>query len=136
MAKRFWEKGIAFECQGTGMCCTSRGSYGYVYLTMEDRRRLARHLKLSTSAFTRRYCKNTDAFFHLKNPKDPCPFLEDRSCTIYQARPIQCKTWPFWPENMNVRTWNQEIKTFCPGIGKGRVYSKQEILELLKQYPI
>jgi Fe-S-cluster containining protein len=136
MTRRFWEEGIRFECQGTGKCCTSRDSYGYVYLTLEDRRRLSKHLGISTSAFTRRYCNKTNGYFHLKYPQEPCQFLQDKSCTIYEARPVQCRTWPFWPENMNARTWNREVKAFCPGIGKGRLFSKEEIQELLKRDPI
>lgn len=135
MKPKFWEKGIRFECQGTGKCCTSHGSFGYVYLTLEDRRRFAQHLKLSTLSFTRKYCKNTDGHFHLKETTGPCPFLKNTSCSVYHARPAQCRTWPFWPENMNPRTWNHEIKTFCPGIGKGKLYSKEQIQTLMNQDP-
>ncbi|MCM2279421.1 MAG: YkgJ family cysteine cluster protein [Oligoflexia bacterium] len=136
MAKPFWEKGIRFECQGTGRCCTSRGSYGYVYLTLEDRRRLARLLKLATSAFTRRYCRKTDGYFHLSDFRGPCQFLRERSCSVYEARPVQCRTWPFWPENMNARSWKREVVAFCPGVGKGRLFSKAEIQERLDQDPV
>lgn len=134
--KKFWEDGIRFECQGTGRCCLSRGTYGYVYLHLKDRQRLAKHLKLSTSEFTRKYCKNTDGHFHLRDFKGPCQFLQGKACSIYEARPDQCRTWPFWPENMNARTWNTEVKTFCPGVGKGRLYSAEEIQELLKLDPV
>lgn len=133
MPKKFWEEGIRFECQGTGRCCLSRGSYGYVYLTLADRRRLARHLELTTQAFTRRYCKNTDGHFHLRDHTGPCQFLKGKGCSVYEARPTQCRTWPFWPENMNARTWNNEVKKYCPGVGKGRLYSAVEIKKLLKQ---
>jgi uncharacterized protein len=135
MAEKFWEKGIRFECQGTGRCCTSRGSYGYVYLTLEDRRRLAGHFALSTSVFTRRYCDKTDGHFHLKDFRETCRFLNGKSCSIYEARPTQCRTWPFWPENMNSRTWSSEIKTFCPGVDRGRLYTKEEIKTILAQDP-
>lgn len=137
MTKPFWENGIRFECKGTGNCCTSRGAYGYVYFTIEDRRRAAKHLGISTVSFTRKFCKKSrEGYFHLKDYRGPCTFLSGKSCVIYKARPIQCRTWPFWPENMNARTWNREIKTFCPGIGRGRLYTKEEIQELVKQDPI
>jgi Fe-S-cluster containining protein len=136
MRKTFWEDGIQFECQGTGRCCTSRGSYGYVYFSLNDRKRMARFLGISTLSFTRKYCKKTNGYFHLKNYKGPCEFLDGKSCSIYEGRPAQCRTWPFWPENMNARTWNREIKSFCPGVGKGRVFTKDEIKELLKLDPI
>lgn len=128
----FWEKGIRFECQGSGKCCTSRGSYGYVYLTIHDRRRLARHLKMPTSSFTRRYCAKTAGHFHLKHPERDCLFLEGTRCGLYEARPEQCRTWPFWPENMNPRVWNRDVAAFCPGIGKGRRYTADEIRAVLQ----
>ena len=136
MSKKFWENGIRFECQGTGRCCTSRGSYGYVYFTLSDRRRLAKYLGISTISFTKKYCKKTDGYFHLRDYEGPCEFLKGKACSVYEGRPTQCRTWPFWPENMNAQTWNCEIKSFCPGIGKGRLYTKDEIKTRLKLDPI
>jgi Fe-S-cluster containining protein len=125
--KPFWSEGIRFQCQGTGRCCVSRGGYGYVYLNLEDRRRFAKYFKISTAAFTKKFCTKTDGWFHLKDFTNACQFLKGTSCKVYRARPNQCRTWPFWPENMNARTWSKEVKTYCPGIGKGRLYSPKEI---------
>ena len=134
--KKFWKDGIRFECQGTGRCCTSRGSYGYVYLTLEDRKRLATHLNLSTQAFTRRYCSKAGGHYHLKDFRDDCQFLEGKGCSVYEARPAQCRTWPFWPENMNAKSWAREVVSFCPGVGKGKLYLESEIKALLAQDPV
>lgn len=133
MPKPFWSQGIRFECQETGRCCTSRGEYGYIYLNLPDRRRLAAHLGLDTLRFTRLYCEKTDGHFHLKAPERDCPFLDGKRCSVYEGRPAQCRTWPFWPENMKSRVWRDDIVTFCPGIGKGRLYSAGEIRKLLEQ---
>ena len=35
------EKGIRFECQGSGNCCVSRGTYGFVYLSKKDIKKLS-----------------------------------------------------------------------------------------------
>ena len=35
-----------------------------------------------------------------------CVFLKEdpergrKTCSIYPVRPLQCRTWPFWPENL------------------------------------
>ncbi|MGK5090011.1 YkgJ family cysteine cluster protein [Bdellovibrionota bacterium FG-2] len=136
MTKPFWSDGIRFQCQGTGRCCTARDTYGYVYLTLADRRRLAKHLKLATGAFTRKFCQKTNGHFHLKDFKRNCDFMKGTGCSVYEARPTQCRTWPFWPENMNARAWHRDVVAFCPGVGKGRLYSKTEIQALLKQDPV
>lgn len=132
----FWHEGLRFECQGSGQCCVSRGDYGYVYLTLKDRKLLAKHHKISTSEFTKRYCEKTDGYWHLTNPKAACQFLKVKRCTVYKSRPTQCRTWPFWPENMKAKVWQNDIAVNCPGVGQGRLYSKKEIQELLKKDPV
>ena len=129
------EKGIRFECQGSGNCCVSRGSYGFVYLSKKDIKKLSDRIKITKYEFLKDYCDKTDGYVHLKELKEnkgDCIFLVNKKCSVYKSRPIQCRTWPFWPENMNTKTWNNEISKNCPGVGKGKVISKEKILEQIK----
>lgn len=127
-AQKWWKDGVRFECQGSGRCCVSRGEFGFVYMTIEDRRRAAASLKITTAQFTRRFCAKTDGFFHLKDAAGPeCIFLEKNRCGIYEGRPTQCRTWPFWPEVMTPKAWKTEVAAYCPGVGKGRVWSREEV---------
>lgn len=139
--KPFYAAGIRFECQGSGKCCTSRGQYGFVYLTLKDQKRFAQYFKLTLAEFRKKYCgqKNGDVF--LLNPSDlgmknhkeeDCIFLKNNQCSVYEARPEHCRTWPFWPENMSPKAWNKEVASFCPGVGKGRLYTEAEIKEILE----
>lgn len=132
MAKKpFYAEGLRFECQGSGKCCTSRGEYGYVYLTPYDRRRMAKVLGLPTREFTKQFCAKTEGHLHLKNPDRACQFLEGKRCGIYAGRPGQCRTWPFWPENLvNARAWTKEVASYCPGVGKGKLYTAREIRKI------
>ena len=124
----FHAKGLRFECTGCGECCRARnGKPSWVYVTLEERRRLARHLKLRTSTFTRRYCQKTLGFHHLRNPSADCLFLDGARCTVYAARPGQCRTFPFWRENMSEHVWNGKLSRECEGIGRGRTWSLKEI---------
>ena len=131
--KRFYKDGIRFRCQGEGACCISRGKYGYVYLSFGDRKRLAAHLGLSTTAFTAKYTVKEDGFYQLKYDDKDCPFLKEQRCEVYAARPWQCRTWPFWPENMDSGVWEREVAAYCPGVGKGRLYTAEEIEDILKK---
>jgi len=124
-------KGIHFECQGCGCCCRNRGKYNYVYVSLPERRRLARHFRLSTRAFTIRYCDKTDGFFHLRNPEKDCLFLKGNRCRVYRTRPEQCRTWPFWIENMIEKVWFRDILKDCPGIGTGPLWGAKQIEERL-----
>lgn len=130
--KVWWSDGVRFECQGSGKCCVSRGEYGYVYLTLLDRKRLASFLNIPTRDFTRKYCHQHEGWFYLKDQGEQCRFLKNRRCTIYEARPTQCRTWPFWPENMKAKAWKIEVENYCPGVGKGKLFSANEIRKLLK----
>lgn len=125
--KKLYANGIRFECTGCGECCKSRGRYGYIYVILEERQQLARHLGLTTAAFTRKHCEKTDGLFHLKNPSKDCQFLDGVRCSVYSARPEQCRTWPFWPENMSAKVWKLEVMRDCEGIGIGRVHTPAEI---------
>ncbi|MBL7544755.1 MAG: YkgJ family cysteine cluster protein [Bdellovibrionaceae bacterium] len=127
--------GLRFQCQGSGKCCTSHGEYGFVFLTLEDRRRFAKYLDISTRKFTSQYCEQRSGVWHLKeDPKNPdCMFLKNKKCSVYEARPIQCRTWPFWPEVLNAKAWKKDVVSFCPGIGKGKLYSAAEIKSIAQQ---
>lgn len=134
--KPFYHEGIRFECQGSGKCCTSRGTYGYVYLTELDQKRFAEFFNLSLAQFLKQYCGKKDGNVFLLDPAQAngdCMFLEGGNrCSAYEARPEQCRTWPFWPENMKAKTWRREIEAYCPGVGKGRLHSREEIEAILK----
>jgi Fe-S-cluster containining protein len=128
---KFLADGVRFQCQGSGQCCTSHGEFGFVFVTLSDRQNLAKLLKISTSKFTKTYCEKQNGFFHLiERPDNPdCLFLKNKKCTVYHARPTQCRTWPFWPEIMNPKAWKKEIVNFCPGADKGKVWSYAKIEE-------
>ena len=131
----FYEKGLRFECTGCGACCKTHGDYAYVYLNDKDQTAAASLLKLKLVDFLNAHCR-TDANgnVHLTMVEGNCNFLdgEDR-CRIYAVRPMQCRTWPFWTENLIEEEWNGPVTQCCPGIGKGRLYSKEEIERIAKE---
>lgn len=95
---------------------------------------MAKALGMTTSAFTRKHCLVTDGLYRLKDgANEACAFLKDKRCSVYQGRPTQCRTWPFWPEIMNAKSWKTDVANFCPGVGKGRVHSKEEIQAVLEE---
>jgi len=50
-----------------------------------------------------------------------------RKCRVYQVRPRQCRTWPFWESNLRTpEMWAQTCQV-CPGSGTGRLYQLEEI---------
>jgi hypothetical protein len=129
---KWWHKGIRFSCQGDGLCCKSRGEYNYVYLNADDRKRLAKHINITVTQLCKKYLSRHHGFYYIKDPNKDCIFIKDNKCSIYEARPIQCSTWPFWHENLNPKIWHKDVKNACPGIGKGKLHTKEEIEKVLK----
>ena len=86
---------------------------------------------MSTTEFTATFTRKADGLYELNYTGKDCPFLQDHRCQVYEARPWQCRTWPFWPENMNSVVWEKEVASWCPGAGKGRLYTAEEIADIL-----
>ena len=131
--KRFYEAGIRFGCQGDGKCCRNHGRHTFVYLSFSDRKRLAAHLKMTTQEFTKAYTRASGGLVHLKDEEHECPFFREDRCAAHEARPWQCRTWPFWPENMHPKVWERDVASFCPGVGSGKLYTAEEIVVILEK---
>jgi Fe-S-cluster containining protein len=129
-------RGLRFECQpDCGQCCTADVREGNVFLEPDDVVRLAEALALSARAFARRYTSSEYGELVLvMDDGGNCQFLKDGRCGVHEARPLQCRTYPFLPEDgftpaESAYTWRRE-KKFCPGIGKGRLYRRDEIINI------
>ena len=118
--------GLRFECTGCGDCCRKPGP---VFFPGPELERAAQALELSLREFRRRYrVTRVDGVTAIDPGNVPCPFLlEDGRCRIYEARPTQCRTFPFWPEvAITERSWRKAAKD-CEGIGRGPVHPPQVI---------
>jgi Fe-S-cluster containining protein len=131
----FYADGLQFSCQPECRYCCGVEP-GYVFLTPDDIDRLVTFLHLDIASFLQQYCRKVPmGSFHyislIETAQHDCIFLGEHGCTVYEGRPIQCATYPFWNTVLeNRQTWEQEA-TWCPGIGKGRLYSRDEIDQLL-----
>lgn len=108
------------ECDGR--CC--RGSDGYVWLTMEELEALAADRKMDLESFTNLYIRTADGKLALQqrkiNGEYLCCFFDPfkECCTVYDYRPRQCRTYPFWEDFQDdFRTLLRE----CPGVTPGEL---------------
>lgn len=110
-----------FECQsGCVNCCARPGD---VFLTAEDHSRIADYLSLGEAEFSDRYCAPEDEQgLRLSNPSQTsCHFLEESGCRIHEVKPLQCRTFPFWPETVGTRKAWKGLSGYCPGVGVGQI---------------
>lgn len=130
--KPWYAEGLCFSCTGCGGCCT--GAPGFVWITEEEIQAMAEFLNLSSLEFMRRYVRLVNGRYSLTERRVTydCVFLEDgKRCKIYSVRPVQCRTFPFWPENLaSPEAW-QAAKAHCEGIHEQA--SRVELEEIEKQ---
>ena len=128
--KPWYSKGLCFTCTSCGDCC--RHHEGYVWVDPPTIRRIADYLKMDQTDFTQKYVRKVDNELSLvEKPNLDCIFWEG-GCTIYPVRPMQCRTFPFWSENIESEEAWQEENDCCPGMGQGRLYSQEEIETLAR----
>ena len=135
--KDFYKEGLKFTCKQCSMCCGH--SPGFVYLSKIDLDKLCNFLKMSGKDFAKKYCRWAGYYegkevLALKEMKNYNCILWNNGCSAYEARPVQCATWPFWTWMIeNKDSWNECAKD-CQGMNKGRLWSKEEIEENSKKY--
>jgi uncharacterized protein len=112
----WFSEGLRFQCTGCGKCCT--GSPGYVYLSEQDLYRLADHFQLSPHDFAKKYVRKIEDQYALldRQGSNDCIFLKENRCSVYEARPAQCKTFPWWIYHLREpRDWD-DAAARCEGI--------------------
>ena len=100
-----------------GKCC--RGFGGYVWISMEELEEMAGTRKMDVALFSKRYVRQAEGRMSLQecviNGEHFCCFFDfiDCKCTIYQSRPKQCRTFPFWNQ---FKKEPKELFVECPGV--------------------
>ena len=103
------------ECQGR--CCT--GESGYIYVTKTEALAISDVLGIDIKQLVSKYLFKKGYKYSIKENKFgesyECVFYDriTNGCKIYDARPLQCKTFPFWDY---YKRRVDELKDECPGI--------------------
>lgn len=116
MSDLWFKEGLRFKCTGCGKCCT--GEPGYVWVTPEEIQEMADFLDMPLDDFATQYIREISGSYSLKElpPENDCVFLKEGQCSVYGARPRQCRTFPFWKENLESKKAWQECAAKCEGI--------------------
>ena len=129
----WYRNGLQFTCTQCGDCCT--GAPGHVWVTNEEIATLATELDLEPAQFEQLYVRKVGARKSLREfSNGDCVFFDNqqRKCTVYRARPHQCRTWPFWDSNLKTPADWAHACEVCPGSGQGQLHSLEHIEEQRK----
>lgn len=124
----WYKDGLQFQCTQCGNCCT--GAPGVVWVNAEEIQRIAEVLGKTVGEVKLEHTRLVGRRTSLKEfANGDCTFFDGqtRKCTIYSARPRQCRTWPFWNSNLESPEAWQSLKPGCPGIDRGNFYPLEEI---------
>lgn len=90
---------------------------------------------MTKKAFLEKFTLYLDGRYSLKEKTTnyDCIFYKNKLCTIYDARPKQCRTYPFWDEILDSKkSWDDE-KLRCEGINHcdAKKFDQEEIQNML-----
>jgi Fe-S-cluster containining protein len=100
-----------------GNCCI--GESGYIWVSAAEITAIAAHLGMEEVTFVERYLFKESYRYSIKEYAHEagvaCLFFDPkkRQCGIYDVRPSQCRTFPFWGYFQHRIT---ELEEECPGI--------------------
>jgi len=130
--RKWYAGGLHFECQKCGNCCSGPAE-GYIWVTGTEIERIADYLQMPVEEVRSKYLRRVRlriSIIEHESTKD-CVFLRTsdghKTCMIYPVRPAQCRSWPFWRENLTDQQAWERARRKCPGINGGRIYSPGEI---------
>lgn len=124
----WYREGLRFRCTRCGNCCRGAGN---VWVAADEIAALAESLELSDGDFRKGYVRRSGLGIVLRQKRDQdCVFWSASSgCAVYEQRPRQCRTYPFWRGIVHSRkSWEDESRG-CPGIGRGDLDLETEIAQ-------
>ncbi len=133
----WYADGLRFRCTQCGDCCT--GAEGYVWVNQAEIDAMAARLEMEPAVFEKRFVRRVGIRRSLtERPGGDCVLLDadTRKCTVYEQRPRQCKTWPFWDSNLKSPEAWEEAAVHCPGCNKGSLVPLETIRKQAAQIRI
>jgi Fe-S-cluster containining protein len=100
---------------------------------------MAQAMDMDESAFRDKFVRRVGERESLIEYSDgDCIFLDPqtRGCMVYAARPVQCRTWPFWDSNLGSPSDWKRTCDACPGAGEGKLYSFEQIEVARKKFSV
>lgn len=133
---------------------TAAAAPGFVWINRDDIVRIAKFLRITPEEMVEKHCRKIGGRWSLNEGPGPgsdydCTFLREekvaklgaggeeitlgrRFCSVYSVRPLQCRTWPFWRENLTSRkVWDHSAQR-CHGMNHGERHFNVEQIHAIR----
>ena len=127
----FFDSGLRFACRRCGTCCT--GAPGIIRVSAAEIDQIAGYLDIPRQQLQRDFVVQSQTGPSIGEHADGRCLFYAQGCRIYPVRPGQCREYPFWFNILRAENrWVREAQR-CPGIGQGRLYTRDEIMQRVAQ---
>lgn len=126
------KEGFPFSFQTTACqtcpakCCT--GTSGDIIVQDQEIQNISKKLQIEEAVFRKEFLRETEEGklsireYSLGPNNFACALLDptDKTCTVYDVRPTQCRTFPFWEEYEGdselSKIYRKELQEECKGV--------------------
>lgn len=98
-----------FKChEDCSLCCKSAG---WVNISLFDLQRMSDNLNITKHTIVKHHCDVKPWVISRKlhsfgiKMRQPCPFLSEGKCSIYEARPDACRIFPYNHIMRDIKEW-------------------------------
>jgi uncharacterized protein len=126
---------LDFKCTGCGDCCKGGGD---VFFTDEDLNAIEEFYEIKDSQkakFRKKFIQYKENGLYVHSSEIDCFFLKDNRCEIYSLRPLQCRSYPFWPSVYRSKDSLRTLQKNCAGAmkGTGKIFSRDSVIRRTNQ---
>jgi Fe-S-cluster containining protein len=126
---------VRFRCTKCGICCgDTEEKTRHILLLRKEARQIAAATSRPISEFAVEVEGRNPYTHEMRKTAEEgkCIFLRDNHCTVYPLRPLICRFYPFELKTQTNREHEFLYTDECPGIGKGKVLSKNYFKKLFQ----
>jgi len=126
---------VRFRCIKCGICCgNTQEKIRHILLLSTEAEKIAAATSQPISEFAVKVEDKAPYSYEMRKTVEngKCVFLENNHCTIYSLRPLICRFYPFELKIAANRKHKFLYTDKCPGIGKGKMLSKNYFEKLFQ----
>lgn len=105
-----------------------------LWVNRKEIKEISSFLGITENTFAKNYLRRVNGQFSLLEYGNGDCVMYDNGCKIYDARPCQCRSFPFWTSNLENRSEWEKLKKTCPGVDNGKLRTLKDIEDNVRIY--